>query len=666
MTKTDMADDATLLAALKAESQQAIGYENDDELKSSRETALMYFKGDMSDLKVGRNRSKVVSTDVADTIESWLPDILEIFTGGEDVVVFTPNTEEDQDAAQQETDYINYIFFQRCNGFEVLQDAFLNAALVKTGVFHWYWDETEVIDRKLYDELSLDALQVALSQGYEIVEGDFGALEASNPNDINAMLGQEGEESPKVTGLKLERVDKIAGVKVVSVPPENFSVGADTDNLRNGTYCSWRKEARVQDLLDKGYDEDKVRKLQDKTDDDSDHARDTVGESDTVGDTGDFYLNSVEIIEHYIRYRGRLWRIVTDTENTVILDKDELDSMPFSSITPFRVPGRFHGLSLADKSIDTQRINTSLMRGMLDSVAFKLNNRVIVSSSGSNANTMPDLLRNEPGSPIRVERMDALAPLNTSADTFSYAEAKEMVDVMNERKTGVQRGAQGMNPDSLHDTASGARFLLSEGQKRTRRIARSFAETGVKDMFLGLHALIRKYATKGDYARLRGKWVPIEPDKWCARTDMTIEIGVGSGGRDQEIALMREVIQMQSQALEGGLGIVTAENVYNAATRFMERGGIKAPELYVTMQKEQPQEQEGPPPEVVKAQMDGQIKLQTTQMEMQAKIEIEREKIALDERVKMAELQLRQKEMALEVAMGRNVRNTTPGGDLSV
>jgi hypothetical protein len=74
------------------------------------------------------------------------------------------------------------------------------------------------------------------------------------------------------------------------------------------------------------------------------------------------------------------------------------------------------------------------------------------------------------------------------------------------------RNAQGLNPDTLHDTAKGAMMLLSAAQKRTRMIARVLAETLIKPLFLGLHACIRQNSQATKEAQLLGKWVPVRPD----------------------------------------------------------------------------------------------------------------------------------------------------------
>src|SRR5689334_14844587 len=80
--------DADLLALVRAEMSRAIGFENDQELRSEREMALNYAKGVMPDVPSLDNRSRAVSSDVADAIESLMPDLMEIFTGGDDVAAF--------------------------------------------------------------------------------------------------------------------------------------------------------------------------------------------------------------------------------------------------------------------------------------------------------------------------------------------------------------------------------------------------------------------------------------------------------------------------------------------------------------------------------------------------------------------------------------------------
>jgi hypothetical protein len=122
---------------------RAVGFDQDAELKDDREQALLYYKGDVSPRTFPTlpNRSKAVSSDVSDAVETLLPDLIEIFIGGDDVVSFIPQGAKDVEAAKQETAYLHHVAFQENPGFLNLYTAIKDALLLKTGIFHWEWEE---------------------------------------------------------------------------------------------------------------------------------------------------------------------------------------------------------------------------------------------------------------------------------------------------------------------------------------------------------------------------------------------------------------------------------------------------------------------------------------------------------------------------------------------
>ena len=79
---------------------------------------------------------------MSDTIEGLMPVLMEIFAGGDDVVQFAPFGPEDVQAAQQETDYVNYVFNQKNPGFMVLYSFIKDALLSKIGIVK-VWTEKE-------------------------------------------------------------------------------------------------------------------------------------------------------------------------------------------------------------------------------------------------------------------------------------------------------------------------------------------------------------------------------------------------------------------------------------------------------------------------------------------------------------------------------------------
>ena len=58
-------------------------------------------------------RSRAVSTDVADTIEGLMPQLMDIFCSGDGRAVSTRWGLSDAAAAEQETDYVNHCSCRR-------------------------------------------------------------------------------------------------------------------------------------------------------------------------------------------------------------------------------------------------------------------------------------------------------------------------------------------------------------------------------------------------------------------------------------------------------------------------------------------------------------------------------------------------------------------------
>lgn len=611
--------DEDLLKIVGDERKRSIGFGEGEssELTLSRTKALAYAKGEMADVPSLPNRSAATDSAIADAIETVLPDVLEIFTGGDDVATFVPQGEQDEDAAQQETDFVNHVVFVENEGFLALYTSMKDALTVRTGVLHWWWEEEE----KQETRASLPAEMADMAPMHQAVA---------------ALGGQELEPEEQDDGsVDLNSKSLHGKVCLRAVPPEDFTVAADTVSLRDTTYCAMRDRPRVQDLIARGVDPDKARELKpySQRNDTIELARDEAGEHNQpqVGGTED--LRIVEVRAHYIRLAdddGKLevWCVVTDSEETMLLDKEKVGQIPFAALTPYMVPHRFYGESVADKLFEIQRIKTVLLRAGLDNIYFALNQRMEVSEAAASENTIPDLLRNEPGVPVRSKTGEAVRPISAgplNVDTFA---ALEYVSVMAEGRSGIVRNAQGLNPDTLHDTAKGAIELLGMAQRRTRLIARIFAETGLKDLFLGIHCMLRDGYT-ADHApaeaKLRNSWATIQPNTWPERCAMTVHIGVGSSGREHELMIATQRLEMMHNLAteQGGLQgpLLDAKNVYAALGDWERAAGSKKAEQYYSDPSDPntPQPQPKPDPEMIKVQ--AQAATAKAVAEEQAKLE---------------------------------------------
>jgi hypothetical protein len=645
-------DERELLNLVAEERLACIGFNNDQELADDRERALEYARGEMNDVPALANRSKVTSTDINDAVETVLPDLIEMFMGGDDIATFQPKGEEDEEAARQETEFVNHIIMERNDGFKNLYAAFKDALLIKTGVFKWWWEDYEEREEETFEGITPIQVQMLQADGWTILD----------VQETPDMLGGE----PTLT-VKAEKVDDQGCFEWCAWPGEDFAVARDTVDLKRATYVAARSRPRAQDLIADGYDADKVASLTTYSaigDDSVQNARNTVDE-DSEGSNSP--LRQVEIVEHFVRIKEAgsetIYRVVTGNNEGVLLEKEEVEEIPFASICPYPVAHRFYGRSLADLLVDVQRIKTAVLRMFLDSGYFALNQRYAVDMNSAHDFTISDLLRNEPGVPVRVKGPGAVTAIQSGGLNFPALEAMEYASTMGEVRTGVVRNAQGLNSDALHDTAKGMQVLVSAAQKRVRMIGRIFAETGVRDLFLGAHAMLRRHGGKASTARLRGGWVDVDPSSWGIREDMSIEVGIGSGGKEQEMVALNQGAAMMDKliSMQGGTDgpFVSAENLHSFLKKYFERGlGFKSADAFISdPAKAPPKQEQQPPPDPKIVEM--QQKMQLEQQKLQADIEMQRAQLEAETQLKReqmaAEMQLKREQMMMASSMSTNL-----------
>jgi hypothetical protein len=185
MPKMDL---LTLKSLLASEKSDAMAAESAAELSAERSDAMDYYLGDMSkDMPTVEGRSKAVSTDVMDTIEGLMPPLMDIFCGSDEVVRFEPVGPEDEEAAQQETDYTNHVFMQQNPGFMVLYSFIKDALLQKVGIVKVFAEEYQDEQRETYYDLTDDQFAM-IAQA--VAESD-GAMEI-----VEHTVHREGEEEP--------------------------------------------------------------------------------------------------------------------------------------------------------------------------------------------------------------------------------------------------------------------------------------------------------------------------------------------------------------------------------------------------------------------------------------------------------------------------------------
>lgn len=147
-------DVGSLRALLDSEKKAAMSADDSGKLSLERTKAMEYYLGNMSDdMPAEDGHSSAISSDVSDTVEGLMPQLMEIFCGGDEVVRFDPVSPDDVEAAEQETDYVNHVFMQQNPGFLILYSFIKDALLQKNGIVKIDWDVREEETEETYYDM---------------------------------------------------------------------------------------------------------------------------------------------------------------------------------------------------------------------------------------------------------------------------------------------------------------------------------------------------------------------------------------------------------------------------------------------------------------------------------------------------------------------------------
>ena len=324
------------------------------------------------------------------------------------------------------------------------------------------------------------------------------------------------------------------------------------------------------------------------------------------------------------------------TVGTTILANDEIDNMPFISLTPIKIPHKFFGLSVADLVMPLQKIKSTLIRNLLDNMYNQNYGRFAVLEGQAN---LDDLLTARPGGIVRVKSPNAVTPLpNPSLEPFAFNMVQYM-DQVGEARAGVSATSQGLNDKALtsHTTASAVNAVMTAAQSRVELIARQFAETGVKDLMCRIYELLVKNMDRKRVVKLRREWIEVDPRSWADRMDATVSVALGHGNKDQQVMQLTQMVNMAADAQ--GSGLVSSENMYNLTASLLKSMGYQNVDDYITPPDRQPQPQPDPMQEATLEAIKVDTAVKQGELEVKKmKAETDANEAKMDAKFKMAEL----------------------------
>lgn len=668
-------------------------------LSEQRRKAMQYYYGQPYGNEV-EGRSQVVTTEVKDAVEGILPSLMAIFTSSDEIVRFEPQNEEDEEAAQQATDYINYVFSRLNNGFLALYCLFKDALLQKNGYVKVYWEDYEDQSKESYDGLDdnqfailmqdhelelkehtatpdkdgIQARQQQIQQMTQQLQQGAQQVQKMPPQQMmqaQQQLQQMGaaiqqlsqQPPPELHEAVFQRTKRTRKVCIDPLPPEEVLISRDTPNeLAKARFVEHRTLRTLSEIREMGFDvEDGIadyapnadfnleRVERNKFDDALAYRQDS--------ETSDPSTKRVWLCEAYIKvdYDGdgiAELRKVTKVGKT-ILDNIEFDSLPIIGGTAILMPHKHYGLSLHDLVGDIQLQSSTLLRNIFDNTYLQNNGRTIVLEGMVN---MSDLLTSRPGGVVRTRAMGAVQPYPTPMLGKPAYELLDYLKRIGQTRVGSTGFPNAVDPDAINSKAAFVDRFAEAAMERIHLMARIFAETAVKEIMWKILELESKHQDKPKMVKLRNKWVTVDPREWKNRFNMTVTVGLGTGSQQTVLQGAQLLLGAQFELLKAGMGgrVVTEGNLYQSLKRIAKAVFPRDADSFATDPSKLPAPQRPPNVDLLKLQQKDESdkrKLKQRYDKMQQDFIIKTKEMAQQHGVDLADLSLSAAELAQSSAM---------------
>lgn len=618
----------------------------DTTLEQDRITAIKRYNGaPYGDEEEGR--SQVVARDTAEVTDYMVISILRTLVSGDKVVEFTG---KDARLAQEITETVMHLFADEQDGYRVLHDWLKSGLLEKNSVAMTYIEEQEPKRRLMTGVSELVLAQMALE----------------NADVIEAEEDGEGEDGPLYKVVVMEpQPPKFCDY---AIPNEEFYCSTDARSIDEALLKGRKQVRHISDLVAEGFDLDELEMVGSGSDIDQ-----------TLGDTRDdgrytfqserngvsrqvwwheewarFDANGDGVAELlYIRRTG-------DFKVFAVEEMDEVNDHPFEDWCPFPMQHRRIGQSLADKTMDIERISTVLLRQSLDGMYQANMPHTYLHEGSIGETTIEDLLNPRVGGIVRwkgnVEPRERSGQFN-AADGFGML---EYMAGLREQRTGITRLNQGLDAETLNKTATGISLVQAQGQQMEEYLARNFANALAR-LFTKKARLLKRFG-KPIEVPIDGQYRQVDPSQWPDDILARPRIGLGASRKEQRLANRREIMAMQQALIQGGFtGLVDEKKLFNAAKGFMADVGMgeaieyfNDPEPNDPMTGQpipQPPKEPKPDPEMAKVQAEAaaaQRKQQVSEIELKARLTLQEQ-----EQMKRQELARQQAEFDAKLARDR-------------
>lgn len=625
-----------LIAEMAAEAQSFVESELVDDIEKATDYYMARPFGTEEE-----GRSSVVMPVVRDAVNDLMPSLLRVFVGNVDGAVrFRPKGREDVEKSQLRTNYVNHILLEQNPGFMILRDAFNDALVRRLGVVTWWPEHATAINETMRSGLTEEAMEVLL-------------------DDPNVTLDVEQQEDGTYKG-SVKRRRTARRIKVDTVPTEDMIWNRTARRFTDAQLIGHITEVTAADLIAMGISEKKIMGLGARPDPSNavnaeDARRIDEGSSNVGEEKRDSLQRPVMLTRVFVQ-------LVLDPEEEAepqlieaklggpdfqLLEWEPVSHVRYATFEYDPQPHTTQGLSVWDYTKDLQDIESDVMRGTLDSLAETLDQQKVV-TGGVNVNDLTDRKRHRI---VRADSTDSVREVEhrfVGRDTLPFM---EFLDTLRNKRIPKPMGA--LDKDAMQSTTRTAvTESVAASRSHVEMVARIFAETGMRQLFRGLLKTVIENPNVEEEVELNNQWVTIDPTEWDPEQDVTINVGLGTSVREEQIASLLQVLAKQEQiwaTLGPGNPLVGLAKIRASLARLSQLADLnpddhwnqyteedERQDMQAAMQEEDNQESSDPNAAIAQAEMvKAQAQAAKAQSDAQSnaqKVQIELQKIALEER----------------------------------
>lgn len=611
--KVSLSDDS-IKAVVKPDLDRARAWQ--DVLRPQRERFLMLYS--MSREAEGIRHlnkdgfSQMVAPLVYESVEGMKVGLDQLFTSPD---FFAVTVGKDVDAGERIRKLLRWNIFEAQYGAREIRFWLDTTLKYHYGVLKVFWDEEYREETQDVPELAQEQAEQLLGQGWEMVK--FKEIMGEQPavDELGLpVLGNDGLPltEPVLLGLKNVKLARKApvfiGPRLAAVDPEAFFYSPDSPDLDKCRVVAHRVRKRLEDIkrgemagIYRKGSHAKVQEGSDEWEERDDEYRydasDLAAPDREVPDAGEDASRPsqrVDVWEIYtsldIDKDGLLEPVIIRMAHDVILSVEEnpYGRPPFRMARAIESPFRLEGVPYPQSLAQLQVELTQMGRLLNDATAMStygnlITNDSILAESWANR-SIGDVMMAQ-NSTMNQKAYDILRP--PPAD-LSILKTMETIEGRAERISGVTRYNQGIDANSLNKTATGINIIASLSQQRQRYMANVISETW-KDI---LEDMVQCFKLFGEpcIGYFAGKGNEINPADYANDFTIQIELGIGPQEKQQQAAVLKELISFAQMAAPAGL--MNMGHVAKAIDRMGQLLGVPLESYHYTEEEMQQMQQQ--------------------------------------------------------------------------